>query len=93
MDAKEPTNYAIFTVDVIQKGRTVKLNHDALLFMRDKGFNIVPILFDKVFHSEQELINECENILKLHKYEGIVIRNPENTFSCKYMSNLYDSLK
>lgn len=50
------------------------------------------IVFDKIFESKEELIQECYEYFKSNMIEGIVVRNPECQ-SAKVMNLEYDSKK
>ena len=50
-------------------------------------------VFNKVFNSKEEVIEECENYFKTNLIEGIILRNLNSTFSAKYMNLSYDIKK
>ena len=50
------------------------------------------IVFDKVFETKEELVQECYGYFKSNMIEGIVVRNPECQ-SAKVMNLEYDSKK
>lgn len=52
-----------------------------------------PLYFSKQFNTIEEIKQECENIFKNRLIEGIVLRDENHNFSCKYMNNEYDSKK
>lgn len=90
----EPVNIKIFGMDRIVNGIAVKQPSDDMFKMCEQlGFTTVPVIFDRVFESKQELFDECEKYFKTNLVEGIVIKNADSSISVKYMNNEYDSKK
>jgi len=90
----EPVNIKIFGMDRIINGVAVKQPSDEMFKMcKQLGFTTVPVIFDRVFETKEELFTECEAYFKNNLVEGIVIKNADSSISVKYMNNEYDSRK
>ena len=63
------------------------------IYMKTLGFNRCPVIFNRVFESKDDLINECKSYFKNNMIEGIVVRTLDSTFSAKFMNDEYDSKK
>jgi len=59
----------------------------------DIKFKTPKVYFDKVFNNIEDIKQECESIFKNELIEGVVIRDENHNFSCKFMNNEYDSKK
>lgn len=93
LDSAVETTIEIFGIDAIINGKTEKLSYAKLDTLSQYGFDIVPVYFNQVFNSKEELETLCEEIVLREKCEGIVIRNLDSTISMKFMSNQYDAKK
>lgn len=83
-----------FGVDKIDSGITLKLGDaDFKRITDDLGFERVPLVFDQVFETKEELFGMCDTYFKTNLIEGIVIRDEDSKFSAKYMNPEYDSKK
>lgn len=91
--SKEPTDIIFFNACNYEH-QTVKLSEKEFQqICWDLDILSSPIYFNKQFNSIDEIRQECENIFKTSLIEGIVIRDENHNFSCKYMNNEYDSKK
>lgn len=90
---KEPTDIIFFNV--------CKYEHQSIR-LSEKEFQQIcwdlnipssPVYFNKQFNTIEEIKKECEDIFSKSLIEGIVIRDENHNFSCKYMNNEYDSKK
>ena len=91
--AKEPTDIIFFNVCKYENQSMKLSEEDFDLYSNALEFKTPKVYFDKVFNTIEELKQECENIFKTELIEGIVIRDENHNFSCKYMNNEYDSKK
>jgi hypothetical protein len=90
----EKLGIKFFGVDKVIEGITVKLPHDEQLeIINNLGIESVPIIFDKEFETIEQVITECEKYFEANLVEGIVIKTPDNSISCKYINLVYDSKK
>jgi hypothetical protein len=89
----EPAFY-LYGVDDYSTGVTVPVDFQTYVIT---GLHLnlyqCPVIFKKVFNSFEEIKTECENYFKNNLVEGIVLRTPDNKFSCKFMNDAYDNLK
>ncbi len=91
--AKEPTDIIFFNVCKYEN-QSVKLSEEDFdLYSNSLEFKTPKLYFDRVFNTIEELKQECETIFKTELIEGIVLRDENHNFSCKYMNNEYDSKK
>lgn len=91
--AKEPTDIIFFNVCKYEN-QSIKLSEeDFNLYANALEFKTPKLYFDKVFTTIEEIKYECENIFKTELIEGIVLRDENHNFSCKFMNNEYDSKK
>ena len=91
--AKEPTDIIFFNVCKYEN-QSVKLSEEDFdLYSNSLEFKTPKLYFDRVFNTIEEVKQECESIFKSELIEGIVIRDENHSFSCKMMSNEYDSKK
>jgi len=87
------TQIHFYGLDYIVAGRAEKAPFEAFYALKEKGFPIVEVLFNKIFNSKEELENECLSIFNEKFIEGIVLRTLDSKFSCKFMNDKYDTLK
>jgi hypothetical protein len=93
-DAKNMENIKFFGADDLSSGRARKLSESEFNKVCDNlSLSRCDIVFNKRFESKEELVKVCNEYFKTNMVEGIVIRNLESTFSCKFMSLEYDSKK
>lgn len=91
--AKEPTDIIFFNV-CRYENQSIKLSeNDFNQVSYDIKFKTPKLYFDKVFNTIEEIKQECESIFKTELIEGIVLRDENHNFSCKFMNNIYDSKK
>ena len=96
--AKEESHIEFFGIDNFNHG-TVKFEYDKMQSIANElGLQLVKEYFQKTFDSKEELFETCQAIFDKELegkriIEGIVLRNPEGTFSVKLMNLLYDSKK
>lgn len=91
---KNDPNIMYYGLDTFKSGFAEKLGYSEFVDVTNAlGLNRVPIVFDKVFESKEELFKTCEDYFKENLVEGIVIRNEDSTLSAKYMNSEYDSKK
>lgn len=91
--AKEPTDIIFFNVCKYEN-QSVKLSEEDFdLYSNSLEFKTPKLYFDRVFNTIEEIKQECESIFKTELIEGIVIRDENHSFSCKMLSNEYDSKK
>jgi len=91
--AKLPNQLLVFGIDDYTN-EAVKLPYNEYMkHLTAMKLNSCEEVFNKVFNSKEEVIEECENYFKTHTYEGIVIRSLDSKLSCKYMNMQYDSKK
>lgn len=91
--AKLPNQLLVFGIDDYTN-EAVKLPYNEYMkHLTAMELNSCEEVFNKVFNSKEEVIEECENYFKTHLYEGIVIRSLDSKLSCKYMNMQYDSKK
>lgn len=93
-DAKNLENIKFFGADDLSSGRAIKLPEPEFdKICSDLSLNRCDIVFNRSFENKGELIKTCNEYFKNNMVEGIVIRNLESDFSCKFMSLEYDSKK
>ena len=93
-DAKNMENIKFFGADDLSSGRARKLSESEFNKVCDNlSLSRCDIVFNRRFESKEELVKVCNEYFKTNMVEGIVIRNLESTFSCKFMSLEYDSKK
>lgn len=91
--AKLETDIIFFNV-CVYKEQSVRANEFSFSQLTEElKLNTPKLYFDKVFNTIEEIRQECEDIFKKELIEGIVIRDENHNFSCKYMNNEYDSKK
>jgi RNA ligase (TIGR02306 family) len=91
--AKEPTDIIFFNVCKYEN-QSIKLSEeDFNLYASALELKTPKVYFDKVFNTVEEIKQQCETIFKSELIEGIVLRDENHNFSCKYMCSLYDSKK
>ena len=91
--SKEETDIVFFNVCKYEH-QSIRLSE--LTFQKicwDLDLPSSPLYFSKQFNTIEEIKQECENIFKNRLIEGIVLRDENHNFSCKYMNNEYDSKK
>ena len=91
--AKEETDIIFFNLCKYDN-QSVRLSElDFQKICRDLNLPSSPLYFSKQFNTIQEIKDECESIFNKQLIEGIVLRDENHNFSCKYMNNEYDSKK
>jgi RNA ligase (TIGR02306 family) len=91
--AKEPTDIIFFNVCKYEN-QSIKLSEeDFNLYASALELKTPKVYFDKVFNTVEEIKQQCETIFKSELIEGIVLRDENHNFSCKFMNNEYDSKK
>jgi RNA ligase len=91
--AKLPNQLLVFGIDDYTDS-TVKLPYNEYKqHLTAMELNSCEEVFNKVFNSKEEVIEECEEYFKTHLIEGLVLRNLDSTISCKYMNLAYDNKK
>lgn len=91
--AKEPTDIIFFNVCKYEN-QSVKLSEEDFdLYSNSLEFKTPKLYFDRVFNTIEEVKQECEFVFKSELIEGIVLRDENHNFSCKFMNNEYDSKK
>lgn len=91
--AKLPNQLLVFGIDDYTQ-KAIKLSYSEYMkHLTAMGLNSCEEVFNKMFNSKEEVIEECENYFKTHTVEGIVIRSLDSKFSAKYLSLAYDSKK
>lgn len=74
--------------------QSIRLGENMFIELTDKiGLPRVPQIADRVFNSIEDIKQECEKYFQSNLVEGIVIRDENHAFSCKYMSLNYDAKK
>ena len=92
--SKEEANIKFFGVDKIENEVAVKCdNLDFQIIMSSFGFVPVKNVFNRIFNYKEELLELCNDYLKKHMIEGIVVRTEDSRFSAKIMNLEYDSKK
>jgi len=91
--AKEPTDIVFFNVCKYENQSIKLAENDFDQISYDIKFKTPKVYFDKVFNNIEDIKQECESIFKNELIEGVVIRDENHSFSCKMMSNEYDSKK
>jgi hypothetical protein len=93
-DAKNMENIKFFGADDLSSGRARKLSEfEFSKVCGDLSLSRCDVVFNRRFESKEELVKVCNEYFKTNMVEGVVIRNLESTFSCKFMSLEYDSKK
>jgi hypothetical protein len=93
-DAKNMENIKFFGADDLSSGRARKLSEPEFnKVCDDLSLSRCDVVFSRRFETKEELVKVCNEYFKTNMVEGIVIRNLESTFSCKFMSLEYDSKK
>ena len=91
--AKEPTDIIFFNVCKYEN-QSIKLSEeDFNLYANALELKTPKLYFDQIFSTVEDIKYECENIFKTELIEGIVLRDENHNFSCKFMNNEYDSKK
>ena len=91
--AKEPTDVIFFNICKYEN-QSVRVDEETFISSSQMiDFKTPKVYFDKVFNTVEEIKQECESIFKTELIEGIVIRDENHSFSCKMLSNEYDSKK
>jgi len=92
--AKIASKIYIYDMNGLVNNNWVKINPNITERYCEKfGFEHVPVFFNKQFETYEDLMQECELIFSTNMIEGIVVRNYDNSFSCKIMNDEYDSKK
>ena len=96
--AKEESHIEFFGIDDYSKHAAKLQNSEVKRIAEELGLQLVKEYFQKEFNCKEELLQECQKIFDDEQkngriIEGIVLRNPTSTFSCKLMNMLYDSKK
>lgn len=93
-NAKDQPQIYFYGLDEFENGIAVKASEyefNNMIHIFD--FKRCPVIFDREFHSKEELQNHCKEYFKLHMIEGIVVRTVDSKFSAKIMNDEYDSKK
>lgn len=91
--AKEPTDIIFFNVCKYEN-QSIKLSEeDFNLYANALELKTPELYFNKIFTTIEEIKQECESVFKSKLIEGIVLRDENHNFSCKFMNNEYDSKK
>jgi len=91
--AKEPTDIIFFNVCKYEN-QSIKLSEeDFNLYANALELKTPELYFNKIFTTIEEIKQECESVFKSELIEGIVLRDENHNFSCKFMNNEYDSKK
>ena len=91
--AKEPTDIVFFNVCKYEQ-QSIRLSENEFFeIVKKLKLNIPTMYFDGIFNTVDEIKQACERIFKTNLIEGIVLRDENHNFSCKYMNNIYDSKK
>lgn len=91
--AKEPIDIIFFNLCKYEN-QSIKLSEIEFgTFCYLQNLKTPKVYFNKIFNTIEEIKQECESIFKTELIEGIVIRDKNHNFSCKYMCSLYDSIK
>lgn len=89
----------LFYIDKFDEGVAKKMSRsDFKAYCHKYDFASVHEYFQKTFNNEFEIRKECESVFEFQKaekriIEGLVLSTSDNSFSCKYMNNEYDSKK
>lgn len=89
----------LFYIDRFDKGVAKKMSRsDFKAYCHEYDFTSVHEYFQNTFNNEFEIRKECELVFEFQKaekriIEGLVLSTSDNSFSCKYMNNEYDSKK
>lgn len=93
-------NIKVYGADIIIDDKATRLSWDEVHLLIDKmncnrntKIETVPIIFDQVFNTKEELETACKTYFKTNLVEGIVIRGVDVDYSAKYMNPVYDSQK
>jgi RNA ligase (TIGR02306 family) len=96
--AKEESHIEFFGIDDYS-AHTAKLPYSEVKkYSEQLGLLMVKEYFQQTFNSKEEIFETCQRIFDEEQkngriIEGIVLRNPTQTFSVKVMNLLYDSKK
>lgn len=91
--SKEETDIVFFNVCKYEQ-QSIRLSENEFFeIVKKLELNIPTMYFDGIFNTVDEIKQACERIFKTNLIEGIVIRDENHNFSCKYMNNEYDSKK
>lgn len=91
--AKFPVDLAFFNICKYEN-QSIRLGQeDFLRITKEIELPTVNQIVDRVFTSVEDLKKECETYFRNNLIEGIVIRDENHNFSCKYMSLNYDAKK
>lgn len=97
--AKYRSGIRLFYIDRFEGGVARKMSRaDFRSYCYEYNFSAVKEYFEKTFYSEPEIRDACESVFESQKankriIEGLVLSTLDNSFSCKYMNNEYDSKK
>jgi len=88
-----PMNIQFYGVDLFDN-TTIKLGEESFdKVVKDLDLNRCKVVFNRVFNSKEEILQECNNYFKTNLIEGIVIRTLDSSFSAKVMNLEYDAKK
>lgn len=91
--SQEETDIIFFNVCKYEQ-QSIRLSEDEFFEVVKKlELNIPTMYFDGIFNTVDEVKQACERIFKTNLIEGIVLRDENHNFSCKFMNNEYDSKK
>lgn len=91
--SKEETDIVFFNVCKYEQ-QSIRLSENEFFeIVKKLELNIPTMYFDGIFNTINEIKQACERIFKTNLIEGIVLRDENHNFSCKYMNNEYDSKK
>lgn len=91
--SKEETDIVFFNVCKYEQ-QSIRLSENEFFeIVKKLELNIPTMYFDGIFNTIDEIKQACERIFKTNLIEGIVLRDENHNFSCKYMNNEYDSKK
>jgi|694.fasta_scaffold00478_109 RNA ligase (TIGR02306 family) len=91
--AKLPVGIKFFNVCKYED-QSIKLGEEEFKrITTELNVPITDLVFDKTFNTIEEIKEECETYFRDNMVEGIVIRDENHNFSCKYMSLGYDAKK
>ena len=96
--AKEERHIEFFGIDDYSSFAAKLPYDDVKKYAEQLGLQMVKEYFRETFHNKEEIIDACQKIFDEEQktgriIEGIVLRNPSQTFSVKLMNMLYDSKK
>ena len=96
--AKEERHIEFFGIDDYSSFAAKLPYDDVKKYAEQLGLQMVKEYFQETFNNKEEIIDACQKIFDEEQetgrlIEGIVLRNPSQTFSVKLMNMLYDSKK